>query len=78
MAHGLANKHHQTARAKAKAAKHFKTLYGNAKWVTAKVIGKKAATSSVCGTSGCAACSAKFYYSYTNKHHAAKVAVIFE
>ena len=71
---GLANKHHQAAKAKAKAAQHFKNIFSNHKdWVTHKVVAKKAKTSSVCGTSGCKACSAKAYFSYTEAYHKAKV-----
>jgi hypothetical protein len=76
MGKGLANKYNEQAKAKAKAAKNFKVLHGNADWVTEKVIGKMAATSSVCGKSGCSLCSRKAYHSYTKKYYDSKVAVI--
>lgn len=74
-ANTLANKRHQAAKAKAKAAKHFKTLFDNhGNWVTAKVVAKKAKTSSVCGKPGCPSCSKKAHHSYTAAGKAAKVA----
>lgn len=76
MGKGLANKYNEQAKAKAKAFKHFKILFENTDWVTEKVIGKQATTSSVCGKPKCPSCSKKAYHSYTKKYYDSKVAVI--
>ena len=59
--------------AKARAKAKFSALYDTKWWNTAKTIGKRAATSSVCGTSGCKACSASSMFSYTKAWHESKV-----